>query len=270
MKYYLILVLSLAILYSCKQNPVSTNNNTNSNYKKVFTTGTGDSRFEIYSSSSDSLVSGYNEIGFKVFQNSQEMKTGFVKFSPRMHHPPPVTGFHSTPISSQFNYDNDKQLFTGYISFIMVSDPLSTWYGFYNYNDQFSIDSISFRVILNPSSQMKYFVDDYSQTNFWLTLAAPLSPSQGPNVFKCLLHKTVDDVYYTEVDSAQMIIFPWMSLMGHSSSNNVMPVYSGGGIYTGNVNLNMSGEWFVYDTIHYQNRVITPQNNPPKFILESP
>jgi len=32
----------------------------------------------------------------------------------------------------------------------------------------------------------------------------------------------------------------------------------------------MSGEWYVYDTITYQGRVITPINDPPKFIIQAP
>ena len=261
----------LVLLYACSNsvNPVNNNNN-NSNYKKIFETGNGDSRFELYSASYDTLRSGYNDIGFKVYQNSQEMTTGFVKFLPIMHHPPPITSYHSTPVCPQFNYDNDKKLFTGYASFIMVTDSFSNWYGFYNYNNSFYADSILFKVVINPYNQMKTFVDDSSSTSFWITLVSPLNPVQGLNDFKCLLHITQDDIYYTEVDSAQMSIYPWMNLMGHSSSGNIQPSYTGGGIYAGKVNLNMSGDWWVYDTIHYWNRVVSIVNSPPKFILTSP
>ena len=229
MKLSLYLIIIFIALYSaCNNNTVGPDNSSGSNYKKVFTTGNTANRFEIYSATSDSLVSGYNDIGFKVFQNNEEMTSGFVKFSPRMHHPPPISSFHSTPVSPQFNYDNDKKMFMGYLSFIMVSDTLSTWYGFFNYNNSLNIDSVIFRVLLNSSGQMRTFVDDSSQTSFWITLVSPRSPDQGLNDFKCLLHTTQDGIYYTEFDSAQMFIFPWMNLMGHGSSNNINPVYSGG------------------------------------------
>jgi hypothetical protein len=59
---------------------------------------------------------------------------------------------------------------------------------------------------------------------------------------------------------------PWMDAMGHGSTNNVHPHPIGGGIYEGNVNFNMPGEWSVYDTVYYGNIKITP-NTPPKFIF---
>jgi hypothetical protein len=267
----LLALILAALLFACKSNSVSNDEeNKTSAYEKVFSTSTGDTRFEIYTATDTGLVSGYNDAGFKVFQNGQEMNSGYVKFLPRMHHPPPITSFHSTPVSLQFDYNSDKQLFLGYMSFIMVSDSFSTWYGFFNYNDVMHIDSVPFWVSTSPNAQIRSFIDNTLQMAFFVTLVAPLSPKQGPNEFKCLLHKSMDDVYFTEVDDAQMGICPWMHLMGHGSSNNINPSYTGGGIYKGQVNFNMSGEWYVYDTIHYQNRVITPANNPPKFILVSP
>ena len=263
-------IICTMFFYSCSNNPVTPENNQPSNYEKIFTTGTGSNRFEIYSATSNNLRSGYNDVGFKVFQNNQEMQSGYVKFSAHMWHNQPNNSTHQTPVSPQFNFNDAKQLFTGYMSFIMISDSLSHWFGFFNYNDVMHIDSIPFTVLSNPASQIRGFIDNQLQTSFYITLVSPMSPMQGLNDFKCLLHKSQDDIIFTEVDSAQMAIFPWMHLMGHGSSNNENPVYIGNGIYSGKVNFNMSGEWYVYDTITYQGRVITPINDPPKFIIQAP
>jgi hypothetical protein len=270
MKYIFSLCLFTAVLiYSCKDNSVSTSEqNSSGNYTKLFTIDSANMKFEVYSTFPPNLVMGYNNVGFKVFINNQEMKSGFVKFHPEMHHPS-ISQYHSTPVSSQYNYQSDCGLFTGYISFTMYTDPNSFWVGSLNYNDEARIDSFSFFVNTRSSSQIRTFIDTTSSCFYLITLANPMIPAQGLNTFQCLLHKSYDNINYEEVDSAQMFIRTWMETMGHGSTGNIPPVYKGGGIYEGKVNLNMSGTWFVYDSIYYQSRFITP-TPAPKFNIDAP
>jgi hypothetical protein len=262
-------ILVLAAIYGCNNsgiNPVE-NNNPPANYNKLFTAEQGGAKFDLYSASGTSLLSGYNDIGFKVFINSEEKKTGYVKFYPKMVHPFLPNATHSSPVSPKFYYDESKKIFAGYASFFMISDSVSNWFGFYNYNDENHADSLRFIVNANPDAQVKMFPDEQENCSYYITVVTPMYPNIGFNALKLLLHKTYDDVDYTQIDSAQMFIRTWMTSMGHGSSENINPAYTGNGYYEGRINLTMSGTWTVYDSIYYQNRFIT---NPPAKLLFTP
>jgi hypothetical protein len=234
----------------------------------IYAVEESNTKFELYSATANKLVTGYNDLGFKVFINNQEKIDGFVKFFPKMYH---FTGsiMHSSPTSPSFLFDQSKSMFMGYASFFMVSDSNSDWYGFFNYNDAASIDSVIFNVELSSTSQVKYFVDYYAGDSYYLTLVSPFYPKQGPNNLRCILHKSNDDIIFAQIDNAEMFIRPWMETMGHGSSNNIHPIYRGGGIYEGTANFNMSGIWYVYDSIKVNGNYITPAP-PPKFIFDIP
>ncbi|HEY3250217.1 MAG TPA: FixH family protein [Ignavibacteria bacterium] len=261
-----IILFSLSVIYySCGDNSVTPKNEepTSNNYVKVVTAENGNLKFEIWSATASFLRIGYNKIGFKVFENNQEKNSGFVKFFPKMYHwlNSPM---HSSPVKERYNYVDTVGMFTGYAIFTMQSDTSSFWYGFYNFNDLLFLDSALFNVQIYQGLQIKIFVDNQTAADYLITLIKPYSPAQGFNTFQCMLHRTSDDIHYEQVDDAQMYIMPWMPTMLHGSSNNVDPVHIGEGIYEGTANFNMPGEWYVYDTVYYQNRKITP-NIPPKF-----
>jgi len=235
----------------------------NNNYVKVVSSESGNIRFEVWSATTNVLRVSYNKIGFKVFENNQEKTSGFVKYFPKMYHwlGSPM---HSTPVKSQFNYVDSLHLFAGYAIYIMNSDTSSFWYGFYNYNNQFNLDSGMFNVSAYPEGQFRSFVDNQASLLYLITLVKPNVPVQGFNTFQCMLHSTHDDISYQQVDNAQMQIMPWMESMGHGSTNNIHPVHIGDGIYEGQINLNMPGEWNVADSVYLDGRKIT-EGIPPKF-----
>lgn len=265
---YFILFAALVVFYSCKSDSPVTPENSQNDYFKLYTFEQSNLKFELYSATANTLKTGYNDLGFKVFINNTEKTDGFFKFVPKMYHTV-VFNWHSSPTSPSFTYDQSKNMFMGYASFFMVSDTSSHWYGFFNYNDEASIDSVLFTVDTSSRSQVKYFVDFTAGDSYYLTLVSPYYPKQGPNVFKCILHKSNDDLNFSQIDNAVMFIRPWMEAMGHGSSNNVNPVYKGGGIYEGSANFNMSGYWDVYDSIKVNNTFITPAP-PPRFTFDIP
>ena len=264
--YYNLIFAGLLVLYSCQSESPVVPENTQSSYTKLFSVEESNTKFDFYSATANRLLTGYNDIGFKVYINNQEKTDGFVKFFPKMYHFQ-LSPMHSTPTSPSFVYDQNKSMFIA--SFLMYSDSGSNWYGFYDFNNLASIDSVMFIVESSNLSQVKYFVDYSAGNSYYLTLVSPFYPKQGPNIFKCILHKSNDDIIYTQIDNAEMFIKPWMETMGHGSSNNVHPSYKGGGIYEGTANFNMSGVWYVYDSIKVNGNFITPAP-PPKFIFDIP
>jgi len=264
---YILILFAGLLLYSCS-NDSTTNSNepVNTDYQKIYTSESGSKKIECWSSTGNSIYYGYNNIGFKVYEGGIEKKTGFVKFYPKMYHSL-NSPMHSSPVSSIFNYSSDKGFFTGYASFTMLSDSVSFWYGFHNYNNEFSIDSVLFNVAASDVNQIRAWDNIYTGHTYILTLINPNYPKVGLNTFECLFHRTNDDKIYTEITDADMFIKPWMPSHGHGSSSNENPVYTSGGIYSGKANFTMAGTWEVYDSIKVSGEFVTPKP-PPKFIFD--
>jgi hypothetical protein len=264
MKYLFTLILGF-ILFSCNSdNPTNPQNTVQSNYIKINTIQSGNIKFEMYSATGSTLFNGYNDIGFKFFIGSEEMKSGFVTFRPMMYHFPGDQG-HSSPVSDSYTYDAGNNIFKGYANLIVFSDSSGIWAGYYSYNDSIHIDSIPFYIGVLSSNLMTSW-SNVNQQSYTLTLINPQNPGLGINTFSVMLHKTTDFIRFSEVNNAEMVIYPWMVYMGHSSSHNENPVLISNGKYQGKVNLTMSGLWDVYDTIRVNGALIT-NIPPPKFGL---
>ena len=268
MKAYIILILAGLFLAGCNSDSTvdPTNNNTNSNYVKINTIEQGSVMFEQYSATGTVLGYGYNDIGFKVYVSGTEKKSGSVYYQPKMFH---FIGspWHSSPVKNVFEYDAEKQMFMGYACFTMISDSSGSWFGFYNYNNETSIDSVRFTVATSTTAQVRAWDDMVSGHTYVLTLIEPLNAKVGLNNLNFILHTTNNDKVYTEVNGAEMFIRPWMPSHGHGSSSNVNPASTGEGRYTGKANFSMSGGWEVYDSVIYNGGTIT-KSPSPKFLFD--
>ncbi|MCC6866762.1 MAG: FixH family protein [Ignavibacteria bacterium] len=265
MKRLFILLITAVMFYHCgNDNTVNTPNDP-ADYTKIYTAETGSNKIDVYSKTSTGFIYGYNDIAFKVFINNAEQNSGYVKFKATMYHGLGGPN-HSVPVSPQFNFNSDENLFTGYVNFIMY-DTAAFWIANFNYNEQFTIDSSAFT--LNYSTRTKIAAWDNSQTErtYFLTLIEPHAPVVGLNDVEMMLHETQNLQTFSEISNAEMFIRPWMESMGHGSSNNVDPVNVSPGRYKGTANFNMAGEWFLYDSIKVNGNFIT-RTPTPKFTLE--
>jgi hypothetical protein len=268
LKYFIIVLLGGIFFTGCKsENPSEPVNTATSNYIKINTIESGNTKFELWSATGNMLCYGYNDIGFKVLIAGTEKKSGFVNYQPKMFHFP-GSPWHSSPVSSVFNYNTDKQLFTGYVSFTMISDSSGSWFGYYNYNNEAAIDSIVFTVTTNSTNQVRAWDDIVGGHTYVLSLIEPMNAKVGLNNLTCILHQTNNDKIFTEVNGAEMFIRTWMPSHGHGSSSNVNPTTLGNGKYSGKANFSMSGGWEVYDSIVYNGGTITKSPHP-KFLFDA-
>ncbi len=245
--------------------PSSAGGEQNSGYVKIHSAASGSSRFEIWSKTGASLIYGYNDIGFKVFQNETELSGGHVKFYPTMYHG--VGGpSHSVPVKEFFYYDQSSKLFKGYAIFIMY-DESAFWAADYNFNDQIILDSSIFSITLDERSQIRVWDNSTTQRTYVLSLVSPIYPRTGLSELNLMLHETIDLESYREIDSAAMTIRTWMDSFGHGSDNNVNPISLGGGVYRGTVNFTRTGGWGVYDSISHNGSVLT-RTPPPMLNFE--
>lgn len=237
-------------------------------YQKIISAESGNKKFEIWTTGNDTLMTGYNKVGFKVFENGTAKTSGFVKFYAKMFHFT-ATDFHATPVEPQYNYNSELGMFTGYIIMLMPSDTTSSWFAYYNYNNEFSIDSARFDVGWDNKTKFKVFTDLGAQLSYLITVVTPVDPVRGLNDFNLLLHESPDFVDFTQVNTAAMYLRPLLDSLNHTSTGNMNPVYSGNGIYWGKVNFDYSGGWKLYDSIYYNNRLIT-QNGTPYIYFQVP
>jgi hypothetical protein len=259
------------LLISCSDDGpiVQGNGNNQDTYVRVATAQNGNLKFELWNASGDSMMTGYNKIGFKVFENDIPKNSGYVRFFPKMYHLG-GSNMHGTPVQTQYDYNAELGMFTGYIIMLMPGDSTSIWYGFYNYNDQQYVDSVIFDVGWNQLARFKIFVDLSAGLSYLLTLLAPLEPVQGMNDFKVILHESYDFISFSQLETANMYCKVWQDSLNHVSSGNINPSYIEGGIYSGKVLFDMPGRWKVSDSIYYNNKWITPLGDPPAFVFFVP
>jgi len=77
----------------------------------------------------------------------------------------------------------------------------------------------------------------------FISMLMPRTPEVGLNTFEITLHKKMSMMDYPAVEDYTVEIEPWMPGMGHGSPNNVNPVHTANGHYTGAVNFTMTGLW---------------------------
>ena len=113
--------------------------------------------------------------------------------------------------------------------------------------------------VINPTtSVMKSFTANDS-TKLFVSLIQPDLPKIGLNNFEISIHKKDSLMGFTAVDDYNVEIVPIMPSMGHGSPNNVNPVFTELGHYTGLVNFTMTGLWNVKIIIK-KNGVIISDN----------
>ena len=254
-------IFAAFVLIGCGQDSVSPVNNSPEEYVKVVSAEKDNIRYEIWTTDNDTLMTGYNKVGFKVFENDQAKTSGSVKFYAKMFHFS-STEYHATPVEPEYFYDNTIGMFTGYIIMLMPSDTTSRWYGFYSYNDDLHLDSARFDVEWDNLTKFKIFTNLQTNLSYLITMTSPQVPVRGYNDFNCMLHESPDFLNFTQVNSASMFLRVRLDSLDHNSTDNINPVYTGGGFYKGRVNFDYAGRWKVYDSIYYNNTNITNYGTP--------
>jgi hypothetical protein len=271
MKSYILYIsaaICVVILFSCGSDTVVQQQEQGDTYLKVASAESGNLKFELWSASGDSMMTGYNKVGFKVFEGGSPKSSGFVKFFAKMYHRGAVD-MHATPIEPKYNYNSSLEMFTGYIIMLMPSDTTGSWYGFYNYNDAMGIDSVTFDVGWTHEQKFKIFVDLNTGLSYLITVLEPMVAARNMNTFKFMMHESPNFINFTQVNGAVNYITVQNDSLNHFSSGNVNPVDNGSGTYEGKVNFDNGGIWKVNDSVFYDNKWITA-TDPPAVIFVVP
>ena len=78
----------------------------------------------------------------------------------------------------------------------------------------------------------------------------------GNQDLNIMIHKMATMMSFPEVTDMDIVFWPEMVSMGHSSTGNVDPVHVSNGLYTGTVNLSMAGDWRLHLELSNNSTVI--------------
>lgn len=275
-KELLTFTFSIVLLFQgCRDEVVPPPESSGVVYKEIVSVDIpGNINIKLYTTGYDSLTLGYNDIFMKVWENSNEQNSGYVKLFPKMWMTP--TYMHSTAISERFNFDNSVGYYKGYCVFNMVTDPPAVvWYGVFTFVDVGGIsyvqpDSTPMYTSYHPEKQWRFFLDTTDQLIYMLSLVKPFKPDVGLNDITVLLHKTNGLLLtHEELHDAFMSISVYNVYNFNQSTGNISPVIGNDGFYRGKINIPYSGNWKFCDTIRYQGRIITNRPPPmPEFYFE--
>ncbi len=206
------------------------------------------------------LFVGYNKIFVAMFDSvsNTRLTDGHFDVIPMMD-----MGMmkHSAPVEITDESIPSDKFWKAAIVFIMPSSA-GKWtlnMAFHNHKtDKEGEGELEVNVINPTTSVMKSFTANDS-TKLFVSLIQPDLPKIGLNNFEISIHKKDSFMGFTAVDDYNVEIVPIMPSMGHGSPNNVNPVFTELGHYTGLVNFTMTGLWNVKIIIK-KNGVIISDN----------
>ena len=183
---------------------------------------------------------GYNTMMLEVFDNSDQPITGEVKITPMMDM---MTMSHSAPLE----YTHGQALNAGgalefATVFVMPSGEMGTWTVNVEVLDK--MIEVPVEVLQPEYSRLTSFVDQVDgSTKYFVAMISPKDPQVGVNDLKVAVYKRQSMMEWPAVTDMTMELEPWMVSMDHGSPNNVAPVHTGNGHYSGKVNFTMTGDW---------------------------
>lgn len=196
---------------------------------------------------------GYNEIYIEVHEDGVRFPHPHIHFTPMMHM---ANHSHASPYDEP-GHDREKKhdLYKAWAIFTMPSGEMGTWELQVTIHDHdhsgFEVKGI-IPIVVSPSNRVSTFMLE-DESRYVFTWILPESPKTGLNDLKVALHKRESMMNFPPVLNMDMDFEPWMPSMDHGSANNVAPVHNGNGFYEGQVNFNMTGDWELRFTLHFEN-----------------
>lgn len=242
MKKIILAALSGAlVLVSCKKEEVEPTTDTN-NSTPVETlnligsaTTTNNETVELYANTA-TIETGYTNLYIKIKDDQgNNVSNATVSITPKMDM---GTMVHSSPVE-QPSYNSTESYYKGVVVFTM-SSTAGTWTIDIDVNG--SIVPIEVNVVDAPTKVCGVYTGTDGVT-YIVSLVKPITWEVGMNNFSITIHKKESMMSFPAVDGLTVILDPEMVSMGHGSPNNISPVNTSNGYYTGEVNFTMTGDW---------------------------
>ncbi|WP_040300265.1 FixH family protein [Arcticibacter svalbardensis] len=205
----------------------------------------------LYSDNTSYLVA-YNKVYVQVKKaDGTSLSNATVTYSSLMDM---MTMTHSSPVEQPI-YNTSDQLYEGAVVFSMPSGDMGTWGLTVKVNNE----SLVFNVPVNSTATNTKHTGTFVGTDgksYSVSIVQPAAPQTGMNDLEVLVNVKQDLLNFPADASLTIEVTPEMPSMGHGSPNNVNPVSSGNGHYTGKVNFTMTGDWRLHLKLLRNNTVI--------------
>jgi len=189
---------------------------------------------------------GQNPVRYRVLHDGQPAHHALLTQRPLMDM---GSMKHACPLQNPGHEPAEDGLFPGLLVFTMPTMDEARW--------TLSVDvalehdappvTVSFGELMVADSALKQVVTrDGRRITLTLGFAAP--PHVGTNELIVTAHVAHDAMMmsYDPVTDLAFTLTPEMPSMGHGSSNNLAPTLSDDGLYRGQVNFSMPGDWVVH------------------------
>lgn len=222
------------VFTSCKQDPIEETPVTESLTLLQSATNSDGVLISIYTEL-DQLYTGHNNVYFQLTNNGTVVSNANVSLSALMTMP---SMSHATPVV-QTEFDSNSNKYKSEIIFTMGS-MAGVW------TIDLDVNGTTTTFTLNVAESNSKVVGVYMGTdneNYIIALKRPINWQVGLNDINVMIYKKESMMLFTPVLDFETIMTPEMPAMGHGSPNNVSPVATSDGNYSGTVNYTMTGEW---------------------------
>jgi hypothetical protein len=184
----------------------------------------------------DSLSAGYTRLYAEVEDATGAiMDDATVEFAPLMD-----MGMmqHSCPII-QPTYNASTERHEGVVIFQMSSMG-GTWTIDVNVNGNPANFALN---VAEPDTKVVGVYTGDDTEKYIVSVVRPENWVVGNNDLDIYIHKKATMMSFPAVTDLDIVLDPEMVSMGHGSTGNISPTHVANGLYSGIVNLNMSGDW---------------------------
>lgn len=245
------LLVALFAFASCsKDNDI----NTDQELKKTLIdekTTPGGVRVKLWADSEDLRVS-WNKLYVSLKTSSgANLTNASVTYKPVMDM---MTMAHSSP-AEQPVYNAEQSLYEGAVVFSMPSGTMGSWTLTVSVNNE----PVVFDIVVKPAAantKHTAAIVGNDGISYTVALIQPFKPKTGINDLQILVNKRQDMMNFPAVEDLSVELNPEMPSMGHGSPNNVNPVHTGKGHYSGKVNFTMTGDWRLHFKLKRGNTII--------------
>ena len=245
MKNFIVALLGLTVLYGCA--PDISETDFFSEHPEAVDTGLD--VIELGVASKDGLTFrllapaalhvGYSTVWVEVVDDNTQSFSGSVDVTPiwTSEAAAVLPPFSTTPASKI----EEEDRFEANPFFLQPVNEDGVWELHVDYEASGNSGTVVFAVDVAEDIWVQHVTgaDDY-----YVSWVLPVQPTTGDDVIQFALHRRTDSGF-SAVEDARIDLYPYMDMgagEGHSTPFEV-PVHSGAGLYTGEINFIMSGGW---------------------------
>ncbi len=178
------------------------------------------------------------------FNLSAEMDMGMMK--------------HNCPVEPNEDINPTTNLFS--TSLVLIMPGTMGWtlnIDFHNHkNDLEGIGSLPIQVAeASPKRMVSTLLPLDDSAKVFVSFVLPTKAKVGLNDAEFTIHEMASNTSFPAITDYTIEMIPTMPSMGHGSPNNVNPVHTSNGHYTGKLNFTMSGLWEIQLKL-YKNGVL--------------